>query len=304
MKVFLTGATGVLGRRAVPALVEAGLDITAVSRSSAKDVDLERAGAKPVRVDLFDPAAVSAAVVGHDAVVNLATNIPPPSKAAFSGAWATSNRLRSEGASNLVDAALHAGVGVFVQESVAFLYQDSGDKWLTEDDSLDIPKLGEANISAETQCHRFAAAGGNGVVLRFGQFYAWESVHTQYLMKMARRRLPGVPGPRGAFTPAVAADDAARAVAAALRLPSGTWNVVDDDPLTRQAYNRAVADAIGAKPARGTGSFFMKLSANTRFYLRSQRVSNQRFRADTSWVPAYPNARVGWAEMASQHRGP
>src|SRR2546422_9123121 len=96
-KVFLTGATGVIGRRVVPALVAAAHQVTAVGRTAEKRAQLERQGARAVAVDLFDPAAARAAVRGHDVLVNLATHIPPSSQAFFPWAWRANSRGRRGG---------------------------------------------------------------------------------------------------------------------------------------------------------------------------------------------------------------
>src|SRR5580765_982765 len=109
MRVFVAGATGVLGRRAIPALVAAGHAVTAVVRSPAKAALARSLGATPVEVSLFDPDALRAAVAGHDAVCNLATHIPPLTRAADPRAWDENNRIRTDGSRNLVDAALAAG---------------------------------------------------------------------------------------------------------------------------------------------------------------------------------------------------
>lgn len=105
MKVFLTGATGVVGTRALPALVAAGHEVTAVARTDERAALVRRLGGQPVTVDLFGASAVAAAVVGHEAVVHLATNIPPMARSARRRAWATNDRLRSEASAHLVDAA-------------------------------------------------------------------------------------------------------------------------------------------------------------------------------------------------------
>ena len=75
MRVFVAGATGVLGRRAVAQLVAAGHQVTGVARSPEKEALLEALGVRAVRVDLFDADAVRTAVAGHDAVVNVAIKI-------------------------------------------------------------------------------------------------------------------------------------------------------------------------------------------------------------------------------------
>lgn len=304
MRIFVAGATGVVGRRAVARLVDAGHAVTGVARTDGKAALVRELGAAPVAVDLFDPDAVTAVVQGHDAVVNLATKIPPPARAAFPRAWAENDRLRHEASRNLVEAAMAAGAARFVQESIAFIYPDRGAEWIDEDVPLDPPPLGAANVAAEAQARRFADAGGGaGVVLRFGQFYAADASHTEYMRQMARRRLPALPGPRDAYGPAIAADDAAGGVVAALDVPSGTWNVTDDEPLTRREHNQAVADALGVKGPLGTGSTVLRASRNTAFYLRSQRVSNARFKAATGWTPRYRDARAGWRAMAEAWTG-
>ncbi|HZN17507.1 MAG TPA: NAD(P)-dependent oxidoreductase [Micromonosporaceae bacterium] len=300
MKVFVTGATGVLGRRVLPQLVQAGHSVTGVARSAGKAALVRDLGALPAHVDLFDPVAVRAAVDGHDVVANLATKIPPPSRAVLTSAWAQNDRLRREASRNLVNASLETGVTRFVQESIAFVYPDSGDRWVDEDVPLDPPALGRASQAAEAEASRFTKAGRVGVVLRFGQFYAADAAHTMYMRRMACRRLPPLPGPRSAYAPAIAAQDAAAGVVAALDAPAGAWNVTDDEPLTRQAFNLAVAQALGVEPPHGTGSLLLRLSGNTRFYLRSLRVSNRRFKAATGWSPRYPDAATGWQAMVTE----
>src|SRR5436190_11877964 len=117
MRVFVAGSTGVIGHRAVRALVAAGHQATAVVRSPAKAALARSLGATPVEVSIFDPDALRAAAEGHDAVCNLATHIPPLARAASQHAWAGNTRIRTEGSRNLVDAALAARASVYVQES-------------------------------------------------------------------------------------------------------------------------------------------------------------------------------------------
>src|SRR5439155_8034091 len=76
MRVFLTGATGVIGRRVLPLLVGLDHSVTAVAHRPQSWGEIERAGAVPVQVDLFARAAIQRAVAGHDAVINLATHLP------------------------------------------------------------------------------------------------------------------------------------------------------------------------------------------------------------------------------------
>ncbi len=131
-RVFVTGATGVLGRRVVPLLVDAGHRVTAVVRSPAKASFVRAAGASPIEVDLFDRDRLRETVDGHDSIVQLATHIPSGPAAAQRSAWETNDRLRGVAAPTIAAAAVDAGVGRFIQESITFPYSDGGDEWIDE----------------------------------------------------------------------------------------------------------------------------------------------------------------------------
>ena len=294
MRVFVAGATGVLGRRAVTALVAAGHDVTAVVRSPAK-ADLARSlGATPVEVSLFDPDGLRAAVAGHDAVCNLATHIPTAVRAADPRAWQENNRIRSEGSRNLVDAALAAGATCFVQESIAFLYGDHGDAWIdaTKAQIVD-SRFSDTVKVAESEVARFAVSGGRGIALRFGEFVAPDSDHTLTVLRAARRGLGLEPGRADAYFPSITADDAAAAVVAALAAPSGPYDVVDE-PETRGESRSALATAVGRRRLHLMSSAKRVVGP----LADSQRVSSQRFRDATGWKPRSPRAPYRWPAMA------
>src|SRR5690606_41130454 len=78
-------------------------------------------------------------------------------------------------------------VGRLLQESVVFVYPDSGDKWIDESAELDVVPSLEPNVAAEENARRFAEQGGVGVVLRFGYFYGPGAIHTEEILKFARR---------------------------------------------------------------------------------------------------------------------
>jgi 2-alkyl-3-oxoalkanoate reductase len=305
MKVFLAGATGVLGRRALPRLVAAGHDVTAVARAPEKAELVRRLGATPVTVDLFDAGAVKEAVAGHEAVVNLTTHIPPTAKAALPGAWKENERIRTEVSTNLVDAALAAGAGRYVQEALAFIYADAGDAWVDEDAPVDGGSFNQGVHTAEAQVERFTAAGGVGVVLRFGLFHASDSEQTLQALKLARRGMAMTVGRPDAYLSIIELDDAAEAVVAALGAPAGVYNVVDDEPLTRAAYAAALAAALGrAKPLRLPPAVAAKVGGSkTSLLARSQRVRNDRFKAATGWAPRSPSARETWAKVVREVGG-
>jgi nucleoside-diphosphate-sugar epimerase len=295
MKVFVTGATGAIGRFAVPELVRAGHDVTALARTDEKAVQLEQQGARAVRVSLFDETALKEVFAGHDAVCNLATAIPPIAKAASMKSWAENDRIRQEGSAAVVNAALAAGVGRVVQESITFMYPDRGEGWIDESVPLDAPGIGQAVVVAEQNNARFTQEGGIGVVLRFGLFYGPGSENTDQFLMAARRHVGPVAGPGSAYQSSIHLEDAARAVVAALSLPAGTYNVADDEPLTKKAYAKAIAAAVRKRNwFRFPGRLISLGGKKSGFMTRSQRVSNAAIKAASDWRPKYPSAREGW----------
>ncbi len=138
MQVFVAGGTGVVGRAAVRAMIEAGHRVRSSARGPEKADLVRRLGADPVDVDLDDGAGLRQAVAGSDAVVRLTTKIPQPMvKMRSPAAWRETNRLRTAGARRLVDAAIAARAPAYIHESVTFVYADGGDRWLDEDAPVD-----------------------------------------------------------------------------------------------------------------------------------------------------------------------
>lgn len=304
MKVFVAGATGVVGRRTVARLRSVGHQVTGVARSPRKRAELVTVGARPIELDLFDRDAVIAAVTDHDAVVNLATAIPVGERAARMSAWDDNDRIRREGSRHLVDAALAAGASRYVQESIAFIYADGGDRMLDESDPVEPTATTATVLVAEAEAARFAAevaADGSGIALRLGQFYGFDSAHSVDAIDAVLAGEPAELGPESAYRSVVTTDDAAAAVVAALGAPSGVYNVVDDRPLVRADHVDAIARALDVSPP-AVRSVTGELPPEFAVMVRSQRVSNRRFVAATGWRPQFPSAWEGWAAVAAVWR--
>ncbi|WP_280423207.1 NAD-dependent epimerase/dehydratase family protein [Nocardia carnea] len=300
MKVFVTGATGALGSRTVPALIGAGHTVTGLARTPEKAAALRAQGAEPVTVSLFDRDRLAEAFTGHDAVANLATALPPSSKFLDSRAWAENARIRTEGSAAVAAAAGAAGVDRLIQESVCMIYRDRADRWIDEQWLTDDFPLARTNHAAEASTQTFVDSGGAGVVLRFGLFYGPESIHSREFLAMARRGIAPMFGRGDSFVSSLHLADAGEAVAAALTVPAGVYNVVDDHPITKYQYAEAIAHAAGRTHyLRAPGRLAMLLGARTTSLTRSLRVSNARFRETTRWAPLFPSATDGWADFAT-----
>jgi nucleoside-diphosphate-sugar epimerase len=295
MKVFVAGGTGAVGRYALPALVKQGHAVAALVRSREKALQVQSQGAVPAQVDLFDATGLAFAVAESDAVVNLLTHIPPVDDMGRREAWAENDRLRTEGSARLVHAALRAGARRFVQESIAYTYPDRGDAWIDERTPLDTAPVTDSVAPAERNARRFAASPGNtAVVLRFGWFYGPGSDQSAALLRAARSNDGPTFGPRDHWIGSLHFEDAAAAVVAALGVPGGAYNVVDE-PVRWADFAAALAEAVGGAPWLRRARFVdMGLTMT-----RSQRVSSRRFREATGWTPTYLSVREGWRAVAA-----
>jgi nucleoside-diphosphate-sugar epimerase len=302
MRVFVAGATGTLGRPTVRALVAAGHTVRGVARRPENVAVLRALGAEPALVaDFFDAAEMERAVAGSEAVLHLATHIPPIRRMRQRRAWRDNDRLRSQGSSILVNAALAAGTRVYVQESVTFLYQDLGDTWLYETAPIDAAWPLASVRDAERETARFGVRGGQGIVLRLGLFYGPDAPSTRDVAKLARWRLVPIVGDGSQYVSSIHVEDAAAAVAASLGVQGGIYNVVDDEPLVQRDYLGTMAAAFGFKPPRSISRRLatLLLGPGTDALSRSQRVSNTMFKAVAPWTPKYPSVRQGWPAVAA-----
>jgi nucleoside-diphosphate-sugar epimerase len=299
VRVFLLGGTGAIGGHALPALVAAGNEVSALVRTPYKAAAVAAQGADPVMVSMFDRTALSEAFRGHDAVVNLATSMPSTATFVLRRAWRATERIRIEGSAVVVDAALAAGVPRLVQESVSMVYPDRGDEWIDEDVEPDPYPNARGNLAAEASAARFGEAGRTGIVLRLGLFYGPGARHSEQFLALARHHVVPLIGHPGSYLSSIHVADGGDAVAAALHVPAGTYNVVDDEPLTKREYARALAVAAGKRPwVRGPGRLAFLLGHRTMSLTRSMRVSNRRFREASGWQARYRSAREGWLATA------
>ena len=303
MNVFVAGGTGVVGRRLVPLLVGAGATVSAVARSDSKAAQLKKQGAKPVRVDLFDPAAVDAAVAGHDAVINVATKIPSGMQILMPRAFRENTRIRTEASQNLALAAINARARTFIQESFAPTYPDRGDEWIDESVIIEPGNYARSVLDAESAAAEFTKSGGTGIVLRFSLFYGPDSSITRDAVNYVRRGLTPAFGRPDAYMSSIWIGDAASAVLAALSVPAGTYNITDDAPIQRREAFDLLAAELGVKAPRMLPRWVTGMMGSVVETLgRSQRISNAKFRQAANWIPSVPSLREGWKLLVGELR--
>ena len=185
MQVFVTGATGVMGRSVVSALLEAGHDVSGLARTDDGARTLTERGVEAVVGGLFDPPGLVAAFAGCDVVCNLATHMPVGFAAMRPGAWRVNDRIRAHGSRLVAQAARSAGVRRLVQESVSMIYADGGEEWLTEDSPVVVNRATEPMAMAEAHAQEFASGSRESVVLRFAGIIG-DDDYTRWRLARAR----------------------------------------------------------------------------------------------------------------------
>ena len=267
MKVMVTGAAGAVGGTLVPALVRAGHEVVGTTRSEAKAARLREAGAEALILDVLDRSATRAAVerTQPDAIVHQATALSGMGNLRkFDEEFALTNRLRTEGTDNLLEAAGDTGVVRFLAQSFAgWPYAREGGPVKSEEDPLD-PHVGKEARQTLAGIRRLEedVTSAGGLALRYGGFYGpgtgiEQGGDWQELLK--KRRFPVVGSGEGIWS-FVHLDDVAAATLAALeRGAAGVYNVVDDEPAAVKEWLPALAEALGAKPPRHVPAWLGRL---------------------------------------------
>jgi 2-alkyl-3-oxoalkanoate reductase len=299
-RIFLAGATGALGRRLVPLLVERGHHVIGTTRSPDRAAQLSEAGAEPVVLDPLDARAVREAVVRAEpeVVVHELTALGASPGRNFDRWFAETNRLRVETTDHLIAAAREAGAHRLVWQSFGgWPYARVGGAVKTEDDPLDPDPPADARESLAAIRHLEAAVLGaeglDGLVLRYGGFYGpgTSIAPGGAQVEMIRKRRLPIGGAGTGVWSLVHIDDAAAATAAAIEGgPPGVYNIVDDEPTPVAELLPAVAGAVGAKPPRRLPAWLVRLAAGAQAQSMMTRVrgaSNEKAKRDLGWRPAH-----------------
>lgn len=283
MRVFVAGATGVLGTAAIRRLVSSGHEATGIARGPEQRRILHALGADAVQVDLFDADGMRAAIDGHDVVCNLATRIPVGSAMMRGSSWRENDRIRTDGSAILAKVAAECGTLRLIQEAVAFVYADAGSDWITEHSPLDPAPTTRSSLTASENAMGFADQYRFAVVLRFGAFYG-DDANTRWQLDRVRRGKPVLLGDPEGYVSPITIEDAAGAVVAALAAPSGIYNVAGQ-PVHRAEWARALATAAGVDESARyvTGLSRKLLGDRADVTSRSLRISSDAFHAATGW---------------------
>ena len=293
MKVFLTGASGVMGRSSIVALHLAGHEVVGLARTPQSAEQIAATGATPHLGDVLDLEALTAGMQGCDAVANLATRVPVGTAALRPGSLKAIDRIRLHGSRIVTDAEQRAGVGRIIQQSLSFMYADQDDDWIDEHSPIDVTHATEPVVVAEDNVKAIEAAGGTAVSLRFG-LITGDDRNTSWLFRRAAAGRPIGLGAERSWMHVIHPDDIGSAVVHALTVPGGVYNV-GAEPVQRREYVDMIAMAAGRESGRFLPGWVLRLGGEKLEILtRSQRVSSQLFSDRTGWYPDHPKLTPDW----------
>jgi nucleoside-diphosphate-sugar epimerase len=316
MKVFVAGATGAIGKQLVPMLVERGHEVAGMTRTPAKQDLIRSLGARPVVADALDPEAVAQAVAEAEpeAVIHELTDLTGTFARNIDKAFATTNRLRTEGTDHLLTAAKAAGARRFIAQSFAgWPSEPTGGPVKTEEDPLQAhpPKSISESLAAIRHVENGVtqAEGLDGLALRYAGFYGPGTslaldppgAFTELIQK---RRVPII-GDGGGIWSLVHIEDAAAATAAALTTGGpGVYNVADDDPVPAGEFIPQIARMIGAKPPLHLPRWLGRIAGGETAVLVMTEIrgaSNDKAKRELGWALRYPSWRLGFREELGQN---
>ncbi|MFL5866812.1 MAG: NAD-dependent epimerase/dehydratase family protein [Thermoleophilaceae bacterium] len=308
MRVFVAGATGAIGRSLLPQLIEAGHEVTGMTRSADKAAAISAAGAKPAVADVFDEDRVRSAMVeaAPEVVVHQLTSLPDRLDFRDSSIYDATNEVRSEGTRILIDCARAAGARRMVAQSIAFIYAPQGD-WVKDEEApvLDMARgaFGEAcRTVVEMERAVVGAEGLEGLVLRYGFFYGPGTYYASdgTSAEDVRKRKQPLVGKATGTVSFIHVDDAAAATVAAVeRGAAGIYNVVDDEPAPFREWMPVYAEALGAKKPFRVPVWLAKLVAGkpvALFTTELRGASNAKAKSELGWEPHYRSWRQGFKE--------
>jgi nucleoside-diphosphate-sugar epimerase len=285
MRIFLAGATGVIGRRLLPLLIEHGHEVTALTRQPGEVPRLRALGAAAVVGDVLDRDAVLRAVRSAvpEVVLHQLTDLRDQN-------FEANSELRKTGTRHLVDAALAAGARRVVAQSIAWAYQ-AGDVPAAEGTPLDLTASGSRlrTVRGVAALEAAVRSAPEWVLLRYGLLYGPGTWYASNGLMAARARR-GELAADGDVSSFVHVGDAARAAVAALDWPPGAVNVCDDLPAAASDWVPVFGRAVGAPAAPVSVP-----EAERHRWARG--ASNAHARKDLSWTPAHPSWRAGFAAL-------
>lgn len=308
MKVFVAGASGAVGKQLVPQLLAGGYEVVAMTRSPRHTEALRAAGAEPVVADALDRSAVMRAVeqTRPEVIIHQLTALTGAKDYKnFDQEFALTNRLRTEGADYLLEAARAVGARRFIAQSFGnWDYARTGTGLKTEDDPLDPYPPRNQTKSLEAIQHLESAVTGTpgieGIALRYGNLYGPGTGFARDgdIVAMVRKRsLPIVGSGAGVWSFIHVYDAASAAVAAIQQGAPGIYNIADDEPAPVSVWLPDLARVVGARPPIHLPVWIARMiigEVGISMMTEIRGASNAKAKRELGWQPCYKTWREGF----------
>ncbi len=306
MKVFIAGATGVLGRRIIKLLISRGQSVVGLVRSERGEQIVKSLGGESRSAELFDSDALAKAGEVCDVVIHAATSIPVKVRTSQRD-WEMNDRIRREGTKALTTCAGEIGARQFILQSVVWVARPSDDSFFHEDSPTNPdPRIQSAIDAENTAQHMARRYGFNTSTLRCGWFYGSDAAHTKQFGEGISKRMIPIIGSGDAIWSLLHIDHAASAFVKACELnKTGAWHVADDSPVKVKEFLSYFTERIGAPKPRQFPVWLARILVGkyaTDFFTRSARTSNLRIKDDFGWTSLYPTFKEGIDKITTDWR--
>lgn len=310
MNIFLAGATGAIGRELLPRLVKDGHQVTAITRTVEGADLIRRFGARAIICDVFDQEKLREVMVASqpEVLIHELTSLPDAiDPRRIDSELAATNRLRTQGTRNLIEAAKGAGVKRIIAQSFAPYYTPNGTGPATEDEGLfeNPPAKLAATVQALKALEDAVVNVANieGVVLRYGYFYGEGTAYAadgSMVDMVMNRKFPIVGDGSGTFSFIHVEDAAAATILTVNQGKPGIYNIVDDDPAPISEWLPIYAELLNAPQPMRLPKFIGRLAAGKTaiFMMTEQRgSSNAKAKRELGWELKYASWREGFRHV-------
>ncbi|MDA2921012.1 NAD(P)-dependent oxidoreductase [Desulfobacterota bacterium AH_259_B03_O07] len=297
MKVFIAGATGVLGRRIIKLLISRGQSVVGLVRSERGEQIVKSIGGESRSTELFDSDALAKAGEGCDVVIHAATSIPVKVRTSQRD-WEMNDRIRREGTKALTTCAGEIGARQFILQSVVWVARPSDDSFFNEDSPTNPDPVVQSALDAENIAQDAADRFGfNTSILRCGWFYCSDAANTRQFGEGLTKRMMPMIGSGDAIWSILHVDDAASAFVTTFESSKeGIWHVIDDQPVTVREFLIYFAEKLGAPRPRYFPVWLVRLIMGkyaVDFFTNSTFTSNKRIKQELGWSPHFPTFKEG-----------
>ena len=309
MKILLAGATGAIGKRLIPMLVNAGHTVTGTTQHPEKMVSIHSAGAIPMQMNALNEKEVLATVeqIRPEIIIHQLTAISPNLNLRhFDEGFELTNRLRTQGTDQLLAAARAVGVHRFIAQSYAGWYARNGNWIKTEDDPLISGGISDGRKTLKATVHVEAAVlqekTMEGFVLRYGSFYGpgTSLAPGAWLFEGVRQRKVPIVGEGTGYWSFIHIDDAAAATLAAVHSQNpGLYNITDDEPAPVSTWLPFLAEILGAKSPRRVPRWLARLAVGeygVAVMTELRGSSNRKAKSLLPWKLRWPTWRQGFKD--------